>query len=566
MGDNPPFDEWTPGFRASDVPITPGGDPSPFADLADEPKPQDAMPAANGHDPRIRLTISGNRPGAAHPGEEANDPPQGSAGKLEPDREALLQFAALMFRNAIPDGFVSLRAFRDNDRRDEKPILIEAIQLGDADFAAILFERARQAAAWDDPAVFCPPVATFRNHQNAKTGNLLQGVDLSTECDQAPQAARSTLEALLGPATAVVESGGEWINPATGEIEPKVHLHWRLKTPTSTRAEHDLLKEARTLAANLVCGDGTNKSVVHPIRWPGSWHRKKTPRLAKIVASSDDSEIDLTEAIEILREATGAAAFTGFGFDFKKTGGRKLEADDHAAAAAALSVIPNNDLEWVDWNRIGMAAWAATGGSEIGRKAFAEWSAKSKKNDPAATEARWQHYRTSPPTKLGFGTLVYLARQHSPGWSYEKAEAESNPGSSTPNQVPQGAGQSQQAPPQYKGKSGGPTAPANSEEFLALSFIDRHEADLRFVAKWGQWFRWDGLRWALEETLHAFDMARLICREAANACNKPGVAKALASAKTVAAVERLAKADRKVAATFEQWDTDPDKFNTSEKD
>ena len=45
-----------------------------------------------------------------------------------------------------------------------------------------------------------------------------------------------------------------------------------------------------------------------------------------------------------------------------------------------------------------------------------------------------------------------------------------------------------------------------------------------------------------------------------------GVAKTLASAKTVAAVERLAKADRKLAATFEQWDTDPNKFNTSEGD
>jgi len=116
------------------------------------------------------------------------------------------------------------------------------------------------------------------------------------------------------------------------------------------------------------------------------------------------------------------------------------------------------------------------------------------------------------------------------------------------------------------GNSGGPTAPANSEEFLALNFVARHETDLRFVAKWGQWLRWDGSRWALEDTLHAFDMARLICREAANACNKPSVAKTLASAKTVAAVERLAKADRKLAATFEQWDTDPNKFNTSEED
>jgi putative DNA primase/helicase len=116
------------------------------------------------------------------------------------------------------------------------------------------------------------------------------------------------------------------------------------------------------------------------------------------------------------------------------------------------------------------------------------------------------------------------------------------------------------------GKGGVPVAPANSEEYLALTFIDRHEADLRFVSKWGQWLRWDGSRWESEETLHAFDMARLICREAANACNKASVAKTLASAKTVAAVERLVKADRKLAATFEQWDTDFNKFNACEED
>ena len=32
-----PKDPWAPGVRASDVPITNGGDPSPFADLGDVP-------------------------------------------------------------------------------------------------------------------------------------------------------------------------------------------------------------------------------------------------------------------------------------------------------------------------------------------------------------------------------------------------------------------------------------------------------------------------------------------------------------------------------------------------
>ena len=201
-----------------------------------------------------------------------------------------------------------------------------------------------------------------------------------------------------------------------------MHLHWRLKKPTATKPEHDLLYEARALATELVGGDTTNIPIVHPIRWPGSWHRKGTPRLAQIVAVSDN-EIDLAEALDLLRDGVGAETFTGFGF--KVGGKKKLEAADHADVASALSVIPNGAdtrmYTWDYWNRIGMLTWAATDGSEIGRVAFHEWSAKSPRYDKETTEKRWQHYRTSPPTEAGFGTLVYLARQHSPGWAYGNA-------------------------------------------------------------------------------------------------------------------------------------------------
>ena len=62
----------------------------------------------------------------------------------------------------------------------------------------------------------------------------------------------------------------------------------------------------------------------------------------------------------------------------------------------------------------------------------------------------------------------------------------------------------------------------------------------------------------------ALSCARAICRVAASEAEKPGIKTALASAKTVAAVERLAKVDRRIAATIEQWDTDPDAFNSEE--
>ncbi len=57
-------------------------------------------------------------------------------------------------------------------------------------------------------------------------------------------------------------------------------------------------------------------------------------------------------------------------------------------------------------------------------------------------------------------------------------------------------------------------------------------------------------------------MARAICREASSACNQEKVRFSVASAKTVAAVERLAKADRRVAATVNQFDADRMLLNT----
>ena len=53
-----------------------------------------------------------------------------------------------------------------------------------------------------------------------------------------------------------------------------------------------------------------------------------------------------------------------------------------------------------------MTIWASDDGSEEGRLAFHEWSAKSPKYSKDTTEKRWQHYFRSPPSRLGFGSLV----------------------------------------------------------------------------------------------------------------------------------------------------------------
>ena len=106
--------------------------------------------------------------------------------------------------------------------------------------------------------------------------------------------------------------------------------------------------------------------------------------------------------------------------------------------------------------------------------------------------------------------------------------------------------------------------PPAAEESIALLFAERYALEWRYVAAWGWWLSYDGTRWAHDDTLDAFDRARAICREVAADCE--GLARAVASAKTVAAVERLAKADRRLAATASQWDANGWVFNTGDDD
>jgi putative DNA primase/helicase len=106
--------------------------------------------------------------------------------------------------------------------------------------------------------------------------------------------------------------------------------------------------------------------------------------------------------------------------------------------------------------------------------------------------------------------------------------------------------------------------PPTAEDSIALLFAERHAHGLRYVAAWKRWLSFDGARWGFDDTLHAFDRARTICREVATECDKP--ASSVASAKTVAAVEKLARADRQLAASIEQWNASDLELNTGEDD
>lgn len=112
-----------------------------------------------------------------------------------------------------------------------------------------------------------------------------------------------------------------------------------------------------------------------------------------------------------------------------------------------------------------------------------------------------------------------------------------------------------------------PKAPEFSEDAMALAFADQHATSLRYVAHWGRWMMWTGACWRRDTTLAAFNSIRPLVRvnasDAADGSEKgQKLARSIASASTVAAVERLARADRRIAASSDIWDADPMLFGT----
>lgn len=78
----------------------------------------------------------------------------------------------------------------------------------------------------------------------------------------------------------------------------------------------------------------------------------------------------------------------------------------------ALAWLPNAELDYDSWMRIGMALKGALG--EAGAELFADWSAQAAKNDPDGTAKAWASFK---PDRIGAGTIYHLAMER--GWHPE---------------------------------------------------------------------------------------------------------------------------------------------------
>ncbi|ABC32341.1 predicted ATPase [Hahella chejuensis KCTC 2396] len=101
-----------------------------------------------------------------------------------------------------------------------------------------------------------------------------------------------------------------------------------------------------------------------------------------------------------------------------------------------------------------------------------------------------------------------------------------------------------------------------TEDGLAMAFTRRYGEDWRYCSLWGKWLVWSGMRWNSDQMLFVQHLVRGVCRAASQKADSDKRKGRLASAATIAAVEKIARSDPAHASTPEEWDADIWALNT----
>jgi P4 family phage/plasmid primase-like protien len=448
---------------------------------------------------------------------------------VAPDAAMVAAYADMVF--GWCEGWVAVRALAEKggpDRTPHTPFLP-----ADADLPAKLAVQAQWAAEAGMALYVIPGTVAAPGQASAEHVTQMQVVLVDLDGGDIA-AKRAHLLQHLGPPNLEVASGG-----VTPEGQAKLHLYWRLTEPATGEDLATVCRLRHAIAAK-VGGDPAFRSAHQPIRVAGSIHAKGgQPRLVAIL-SSGSVDRDLTEFAEAVLAMP-------------------------PLAGVGSEVAPDPTEDPLDFNGAGRGDVTELFGQQV-REGGADgvtrfealsriigyWIRRCQDGFVTAAQA-WQEI------------CDYTAARISPPWPedrlrqeaerlWRRAEAGNNAaGDPATEDATAGGGDS--------GDDG--LLPIGfTEDALAAEFSALHGEDWRHVAVWGTWLTWTGCRWEREGTLRAFDLARRVCRAAANRANNAKVRTKLSQASTVSAVERLARADRRHATTAEVWDRDPWLLNT----
>jgi len=247
------------------------------------------------------------------------------------------------------------------------------------------------------------------------TGNAV-GIDIDVREEKLARKLEDLAVSMFGPA------------PRRVGQAPKVLLLMHAEAPFTKRQTHgyrlpgdgpeDKLHKVEILAqGQQFVAFNQHPDTGRPYEWNGIGDPLKVPiGLLPLVSEAGAREY-LAAAEKVLADHGHAA-----GRLVEQDEGRTHEpneeqrASDPALLRQALAALPNPDLDFDDWMRVLYATKGALG--DDGLDDFLHWSAKSAKDRP---ELSAHEYRAARPTKIGAGTIYYLAQLH--GWKRPGGDA-----------------------------------------------------------------------------------------------------------------------------------------------
>ena len=230
---------------------------------------------------------------------------------------------------------------------------------------------------------------------------------------------------------------------------PKILLAFRTEAPFDKiqTPEFHMLDGTVARIEILAAGQqfvafGIHPETKAPYRWPES-SPLDVPLRELPAVSKERCQDFIATAEKYLRKVGGQSAADRREIERegrKAAGLRRNQTPSRELIEEAVAHIPNDDLPYDEWIKVGLALYAALGAD--GRGVWEEWSAQAAKNDPACTAEKWESF--SDVHSVTVGTLFWLAQQN--GWRAER-----------PRRVRTARGNVSPRPPDATDNSGRPT-------------------------------------------------------------------------------------------------------------
>ena len=325
----------------------------------------------------------------------------------------------------------------------------------------------------------CPAPSSAQG--KAKADDVVAMQTILVDLDQGDvQTHRQHLVDHLGPPSLEVASGG-----ITETGQQRLHLYWKLTEP-AVGTDVAAVCKLRSMIAAKAFGDPSFGSPHQPIRVAGSIYRKHGVERLVTIEAERPLEYDLTDFAE------------------------KVE------AMPSLAPLPATPMQsWREKPKAPIAEVLAQHVRENGVDGITRFDALSRVIGYWVRRCKDGHV----PREQAWEEIVsYNQACIVPPWPTERLQQETK-------RLWQRDNERQQQKPDGEGAE-------FSEDALALEFTRRHGRDWRYVAGWGQWLVWTGTHWQRESTLKVYDLARIVCREAAAKCDNIKLRAKLASAST----------------------------------